>query len=242
MTSLAPPSMRFALVTGASRGLGHALCQLYLSRGWTVFPLVRRAAATAGFRDAPVDRCHPIIADVGSDDAISVISSAVATTTTSLDLLINTAGVAGDSVHIGEVAPEEIDLLLNVHCLGVIRCTQAVLPQLVARDGAKVVNVSSRWGSLYGNAVGAFGADVPSYSYRIAKAAQNMVTVCLSQELGREGIVVCALHPGQFRSGLNPDAQVPPEAAARRVAQRIDGLHRADHGKWYDVDGGEIPW
>jgi NAD(P)-dependent dehydrogenase (short-subunit alcohol dehydrogenase family) len=242
MTTGPGPGARSALVTGASRGLGHALSQLYLRKGWTVFPLVRRAAAAAGFRDAPADRCHPIVADVGCDDAIAVISSAIEMRTTSLDLLVNNAGVAGESVHLGEVPPQEISRLLDVHCLGVIRCTQAVLPQLVASDGAKVVNVSSRWGSLSRNAAGTLGADVASYSYRIAKAAQNMVTVCMSQELGREGIVVCALHPGEFQSALNPDAQMSPEAAARRVAQRVDGLHQVDHGKWYDVDGGEIGW
>ena len=233
---------RSALVTGAGQGLGHALCQLYLSRGWRVFPVVRNPAATAGFQDAPVDLCHPVVADVGNDDAMSVISRAVASRTASLDLLVNNAGVGGGATCLAEVRPDEISRLVEVHCVGAVRCTQAVLPQLLAGPGAKVVNVSSRWGSLSRGAAGTLGADVASYSYRIAKAAQNMATVCLSSELGREGVLVCALHPGEFRSALNPDATMSAEAAARRVAERVDRLQPGDHGKWYDVEGGEIAW
>src|SRR5439155_21690595 len=98
------------------------------------------------FRSAPADRCHPIVADVRCDDAIPVVSSAVATRTARLDLLINNAGIAGESVHLATVTPQEIRQLLDVHCLGAVRGTQAVLPQLMASDAARAINVTPQWG------------------------------------------------------------------------------------------------
>ena len=232
---------RSVLVTGAGRGLGHELCQVYLRRGWTVFPLVRTAASAAGFRTAPAGRCHPIVADVRSDDAMADVSSAVAARTTGLDLLVNNAGIAGDAVQLASVTPLEVSQLIDVHCLGALRCTRAVLPQLVAPPGATVVNVSSQWGSL-SRSDGRLPVGGASYSYRIAKAAQNMLTVCMSEELGPLGVVVCALHPGEFRSSVNPESAVSAAAAAGRVARWADGVRETHGGRWYHVDTGAIAW
>lgn len=246
MTAPAGDGSRSALVTGAGQGLGHELCQVYLRRGWTVFPLVRRDAAVARFRSTPAGRCHPIVADLRREETIGVVRAAVATRTDRIDVLVNNAGVPGESVHLATVPPREIGRLLDVHCLGVVRCTQAVLPQLRASGGAKVINVTSRLGSLSRNAAGEFGAESVSYAYRIAKAAQNMLTICMSQELGREEIIVCALHPGQFRTALNPEAALSPAVAAQRVVRWIDRLRPADRGTWHDtgtdVDPEPVQW
>jgi NAD(P)-dependent dehydrogenase (short-subunit alcohol dehydrogenase family) len=234
--------MSTAVITGASRGLGFELCRIYLAQGWLVFPVVRREEAKGRFRAAPADQCRPIVADLRSDDAIAAVADAVTASTDHIDLLVNNAGLSGNGVQLATVAPQEILALLEVHCLGAVRCTQAVLPQLVSAVRPRVINVTSRLGSLARNAAGEFAAEPVSYSYRIAKAAQNMLTVCMSQELGERGVIVCALHPGQFRSELNPDANSTAAAAAESVARWADRMAAANHGRWYDASEREIQW
>ena len=226
------------LVTGAGRGLGLELCRLYARNGWTVFPIVRSAQDADRFDGA----CHPVVADLASDEAIQAIREPVSARVGHLDVLINNAGIPGASTEVASVTPRELRDLLDVHCVGVLRCTQAVLPLLEAGKGGKVVNVTSRVGSFARNSAGEFAGEAISYSYRVAKAAQNMLTLCMSQELGPRGVAVCALHPGEFKSELNPDAEELPRAAAERIARWLDGVNGEDAGQWHDPRVGRLPW
>jgi NAD(P)-dependent dehydrogenase (short-subunit alcohol dehydrogenase family) len=234
-----PPS---AVVTGASRGLGGELCSVLLRRGWRVFPVLRRPEALARFAAAPAARCHPVVADLASDDAIETVHQAVRAHADALDVLVNNAGAPGAGTRLATVSPAEIAALVDVHCLAAVRATRAVLPLLLARPASRVVNVSSRVGSLERNAAGAFAGEPLSYSYRIAKAAQNMLTLCMSQELGPQGVVVCALHPGEFRSDLNPEGEESASSAAERIATWLGPLDAGAHGRWHDPRVGVLPW
>jgi NAD(P)-dependent dehydrogenase (short-subunit alcohol dehydrogenase family) len=235
------PEQGSVLVTGASRGLGYELCRLYWRAGWTVFPLIR-SIDDVSYHRSPVDgRYRPIVADLEQDSSVDAIEDVVSSTGR-LDLLINNAGIPGSAAQLELVTTSELRQLFDVHCLAVVRCTQAALPALKASAQPVVVNVTSRLGSISRNSAGEFDADAPSYSYRIAKSAQNMLTVCLARELAQRGITICAIHPGEFRSQLNPDAAVSAGQAAHRVAQRISGLRHQDHGKWFDLDGKVLPW
>ncbi|MFQ5937831.1 MAG: SDR family NAD(P)-dependent oxidoreductase [Acidiferrobacterales bacterium] len=234
---------RCVLITGASRGLGYELNRLYLERGWTSFPLVRDSAVADVLRQLFPGRCHPIIADLAFDDATAQITEAIYNCTKRLDLLINNAGIRGKSYTVDEVSPREVLDLLQVHCLGTIRCTKAVLPLLRAAEGAKIVNITSRLGSMAWNAAGEFAGQGFSYSYRIAKAAQNMFTLCLGHELIKEGIVVYGAHPDRLLTALAADdAGTQPTIAAARL---IAWIERADAdlvGHCIDLENGEIPW
>lgn len=236
---MTPPGT--AIVTGASRGLGYELCRLYLRRGWRVLPLVRRAGDAAFAAAAPA-RCTPVVADLASSDAPAVIRDRVAGATRSVDVLINNAGTGGRGTRLAEVAAGEIGDLLAVHCLGVLRCTQAVLPMLAAGRSPKVINVTSRVGSFARTAAGDFDGGGISYAYRVAKAAQNMLTLAMSRELREHGILVCAVHPGEFASELNPGGAESAAGAAERLADWIDGVTADHHGLCHDPRSGPIPW
>ena len=72
-----------------------------------------------------------------------------------------------------------------------------------------------------------------SYSYRIAKASQNMMSVCLSNELNKFGICVLSIHPGQVLTdcGSN-DASESPKNAATRIKDWIYSLKPKDTGSF----------
>ncbi|MFQ5757141.1 MAG: SDR family NAD(P)-dependent oxidoreductase, partial [Acidiferrobacterales bacterium] len=147
-------NIQCVLITGASRGLGYHLHQLYAERGWTTFPLVRRESAAAGLRDAWAGRCHPIVTDVSNDECMPKITEVLYRHTQHLDVLVNNAGIGGKNYTINDITAGEALDLLQAHCLGAIRCTQAVLPLLRAAKHAKIMNVTSRLGSMTKNAAG----------------------------------------------------------------------------------------
>lgn len=238
---MTPP--KSVLVTGAARGFGYELCRLYLQRGWRVFPLVRAPAGAAPLARGAPERCHPIVADVRDEDVETKIDAVTSKHTGQLELLINNAGVSGRTRRIQEVSSAEVLELLEVHCLGAIRCTKAVLPLLRAARGAQVVNVSSRVASMARNAAGEFGGERFSYSYRLAKAAQNMFTLCLGQELAPDGIAVFAVHPGGLRTAMaTPEADTDPAEAATWLADWLETADLSMTGQFIDLGKGTMPW
>jgi NAD(P)-dependent dehydrogenase (short-subunit alcohol dehydrogenase family) len=226
-----------AMITGAGRGLGAELCRAYLRRGWQVLGVVRDAPSTE-----PPERYHPIVVDVAAAGAGSMIERSAAALTSHLDVLVNNAGIGGEADRLTDVSSAELSALWAVHCLGTVQCTQAVLPLLRASAWPKVVNVTSRVASFTRWEAGEFAGERISYAYRMAKAAQNMATLAMSQELGPHGVVVCAVHPGEFASGLNPDGSEEASVVAARLVEWVDGLDSADNGGWFDPRYGRIPW
>jgi len=231
--------MPSVLVTGAGRGFGRELGRVFLERGWTVFPLVRTPEALAGW--ARTERCFPLCADVGAADAEDAIGRALEARTSALDLLVNNAGQIHKRRWLSETVAEDMEELFRVHCVGAFRCTRAALPFLRRAEKPTVVNITSRFGSITQAVGGQFRG---IYSYSIAKCAQNMLTVCLDQELRKEGIRVFAVHPGRLRTAAAAvDADTEPQVAAARLSEWVESVGRnAECGLHDLMAGGVIPW
>ncbi|MHB0970981.1 MAG: SDR family NAD(P)-dependent oxidoreductase [Thermoanaerobaculia bacterium] len=168
--------MPSVLVTGAARGFGRALVDVYRRRGWTLFPLVRTRADA---EDLAAGNCHPIVADVGTAAVEDAIASTLGAHATALDLSIDNAGHVKKLRWLPDTSESDIEELFRVHCVGAYRCTRASLPFLRQAANATVVNVSSRFGSVTRMADTEFRG---IYSYSIAKSAVNMLTACLDRE------------------------------------------------------------
>jgi NAD(P)-dependent dehydrogenase (short-subunit alcohol dehydrogenase family) len=204
------------LVTGASRGIGRALVELYLGRGWTTFALVRSAGSCP-------EGAVPIVADVRDDATREAVAGVLAARAEPLDLLVNNAGIGGRGMALESVEPSEMLDLFQTHCLGALRCTQAALPYLMRAGRPTVVNVTSRLGSIARSAAGDFDAERHSYAYRVAKASLNMLTVCMAAELRPAGVRVLAVHPGTVRTGLGPaSAPFSADEAAANLAGLVE--------------------
>ena len=232
-----------ALITGASRGLGYELARVFYANHFTIFPLVRDKEVASRLEEGFKPECHPILADLRNDDCQEEIRSVLTQHTDRLDVLINNAGVPGTEYEIETASSQEVLELLNVHCLGAMRTVRAALDFLHHSFRPLIVNVSSRLGSLKRISSGEFKKRSLSYSYRISKAAQNMFTVCLSEELKDAGITAIALHPGELKTSMgSPDAQTDASQAAKNIFSLLDSLDRNDTGKFYGVDGSLLPW
>lgn len=232
-------AMPSVLVTGASRGFGREILDVYRGRGWTLFPLVRDPEVAKALAEA--DRCHPICGDVGEAAVEEAIRDVLQARASALDLLVNNAGQIRKLRWLKETKAEDIEDLFRVHCLGAFRCTRAALPFLRRAPRPTVVNVTSRFGSIAGAVAGEFRG---IYSYSIAKSAQNMLTACLDRELRPEGIRVLAVHPGRLRTDVAAaDADTDPRAAAERLAEWLDSLDRDADCRLHDpTGGGVLPW
>lgn len=231
------------LITGARRGFGLALTRAYLAQGARVFALVRTPADAEEMARLEPERCVPLVGDVRSDSVMDEIGNALADHDGGLDLLVNNAGRSGRGMRLDELNASDLLDQFDLHCAGAMRCARAAAPFMGSRGGGLVVNISSRLGSLAKNAGGDFAAGSFSYDYRIAKAAQNMLTLCLDQELSRRGIAVCAVHPGRLRTGTgSAGAEGDPGEAAERFVRFFHRRPPDLGGRFFDLFGGELPW
>lgn len=227
--------MPAVLITGAGRGFGRAVLEEYLGRRWTAFPLVRDSRVAESLTGPG---CRPIVADVASSEADGVIAGALDARGEPLDLLVNNAGSIRKLRGLASTEPEDLEGLFRVHCVGALRCTRAALPWLRRAARPLVVNVTSRFGSIGRTAAGEFRG---IYSYNVAKAAQNMLTACLDQELRGEGIRVFAVHPGRLRTSVGAaDADTEPETAARAFADWVERVDRNAPCVCHDLMGGSV--
>lgn len=235
--------MESVVISGAGRGLGFALLNEMIQRGAYVYPIVRKKEDVSRLKNVFLKNCHPILADIKDESCIEIISNSIKEHTNSVDIVINNAGVPGKEYRISDVTQQEMMDVFQTHCMGAINVSKATLPFLEKSSNARIINVSSRLGSLTKMSSGEFKNRKFSYSYRIAKAAQNMFTVCLNNELQDKNIGVMAIHPGQVvtDSAAN-DAKETAEHAAKRIYDWIEQLTDNDHGTYQYPGFEEFPW
>jgi NAD(P)-dependent dehydrogenase (short-subunit alcohol dehydrogenase family) len=191
------------LVTGANRGIGRALLEEALNAG-----AKRVYAGTRVPLTHPDGRVTSLSLDVTSAAQIQE----AARTVSSLDILINNAGIAlyGD---LGDRAVLERHLAVNL--FGTHSVTQAFLPHLTRSRGAIVNNLST-------NALAAFPL-IPAYS--ISKAAAFSLTQSLRALLAGQGVQVHAVLTGPVDTDMTSSVDMPkasPESVARAIFEAIE--------------------
>lgn len=227
------------LITGASRGIGHALAREYLTRGARVFAAVRdpaRAPALTDLAGVAGDRLVIVPLDVRSPTDIADAGDLVAAHSGGLDLLVNNAGVGAASPQLADVDGERMLDLLSVNTVGPILVTQRFLPLL--RTGGRVVNIT-----MPTRSVGRLAA-TGNHAFIASRFALNALTKIIATELADSGLIVAALWPGYLRTDLNDHAEAatPLETAIPGVVDVIEGLDAADHGACVRPDGTHHDW
>ncbi|WP_207652857.1 SDR family NAD(P)-dependent oxidoreductase [Anaeromicrobium sediminis] len=231
------------LITGGNRGLGYELVKVFLRNGYEVFAVVRSIEGKGKLEKEFKENCYPIVADISSDDSIKIIKSTLTKYTDQIDILINNAGITAKEHEIMKVTTNEMSNLFHIHCLGVVRTVQATLEMLYNSKNPRIINVSSRLGSLTKMASGEFKGRNFSYSYRIAKAAQNMLTICLDQELRDKGIYLGAIHPGKLKTNMAAsDADMNPSEGANNIYNWVSSLKVKDRVEFVQPLVNELEW
>jgi NAD(P)-dependent dehydrogenase (short-subunit alcohol dehydrogenase family) len=199
--------MRVAVVTGASSGIGAALCRALRRDGWHVVGLSRSPAPDADEHET---------CDVADRAAVDDAAVRVLERHPRIELLVNNAGIAGREEFLG-ASPELIEKLIATNYLGSVWSLRAFLPGL--GGGSHVVNVVSIAGLV---AVGPYSA---------SKHAQLAFSRSIAVELGRQGISVHTINPGLVETPGFPQRKrlgrfhrlaATPELVAQRIVGAVE--------------------
>ena len=198
---------RIALVTGANKGIGLEIARQLAQAG--VFVII--SARDPGRARAAVDdlssrglRAQSVLLDLNDHASIAAAAETIRTEHGRLDILVNNAGIvdAEDGPPTAS-SPAAARRILDTNFVGTLAVTQAMLPLLRQSAAARIVSLSSSLGSLTLND----DPTSPYYSSRLigysaSKAAVNMLTVQLAEELRETPIVVNSVSPGYVKTDL----------------------------------------
>jgi 3-oxoacyl-[acyl-carrier protein] reductase len=194
-----------ALVTGVTRGIGHAVVTHLVDQGWTVSAVGRNEAALEVEAEVWGAAVNPYVADVNDAAAMA----AVADGCWPLDLVVANAGALTGTGPVWESDPEEWWSGVEVNVRGVYNTVRAVLPAMLARGSGRLVLITSGLGNAPGSYISGYAA---------SKAAVTTFGSSLQQELEGTGVRCFLVSPGMVRT----DMTAFPESLTRHKPYLAD--------------------
>ena len=206
-------SGKTALITGAGRGFGQAIAEVFIEAGADVALNYRESRdgcqAVAARAKSAGRRAMLVQADVTDAIAVKRMASEVIEQFGRIDILVNNAGV----MHVqpfAETVEESWQDEIEVNVFGPLRVTRAVLPHMIEQRYGKIINLSSQLALV--------GWDRASV-YAGTKGFILTWTKSLAREVGQYNINVNAIGPGSIITDMNRGVYPSPEAAERRALE-----------------------
>lgn len=238
--------MKYALVTGTDHGLGLALVKNLLERKYCV------VACRINPEEKQVDalledyreQLNIVELDIGSSGSVSAMKEKVKDLVPHIDLLINNAGVLGDMNKVlgDDLDYEEILWVFNINAVGTLRVSNALAELVMKSDDKMIVNISSEAGSI-GDCFreGWFG-------YCMSKAANNMQSALVYNNIRKQGGRLIAMHPGHvasyMRGHLDTTASLTPKQSADGILHTVldTELPVEEKPLYINYRGDKLPW
>lgn len=231
--------MATILITGANRGLGLEFTQQYAQDGWTVFACCREPEKATALeklaKECPNVLVFPLdLADLAQIDQLAIQLDGVA-----IDVLLNNAGIYGDSAGhgFGNLDYEQWSKNMMVNVFAPVKMTEAFLPHLQNGKQKTVVAMSSLMGSLADNGSGG------SILYRSSKAALNAAMKSVAIDNRAKEVAVLILHPGWVKTdmgGSNAPLEIPE--SVQKMRDTIANFTLVQSGEFLRYDGTSLPW
>ena len=202
---------KVALVTGASSGIGEAVAEVLASAGYKVYGTSRRGAK-------PGERSFEMLSlDVTSDASAEAAVREVIRANGRIDLLVNNAGFSVSPAAAGESSIEQTRAIFDTNFFGLVRMTNAVLPQMRKQGSGRIINIGSVLGFMPAPYMALYGA---------TKHAVAGYSESLDHELRTRGIRVSVVEPAytrtQFEANtLEPDAQLDEYRETREALRKL---------------------
>jgi len=214
-----PSSGKAVLITGATDGLGKAAAILLAERGYRVYAAGRSAEKRAALDELAQAKNLPMKSlelDVTSDDSVRVAVQHVLAEAGAIDILINNAGLGYMAV-VEELKMEDMRQQFETNVFGVLRVTQAVLPQMRERRSGRILMISSVAGLVSPQTYGAYSA---------SKHALEGLSNALRLELYPFGIEVILIEPGYIVTNFR-------QTAAELAKPYLDAAQSGPYAKIY---------
>jgi NAD(P)-dependent dehydrogenase (short-subunit alcohol dehydrogenase family) len=226
------------VITGASRGIGLEFVRRYQEQGHHVEAVARdpaRSPELAALAAASLGKTRIHTCDVASDQGARNLAASLGDVP--VDVLVNNAGVMGKMQALDQLDHADILRTFDTNALGPLRVTAALLPHLRRGATRKVVHISSGMGSISDNTSGG------AYGYRMSKAALNMATRSMANDLRGEGFLVVTMNPGWVKTDMGgPGAPESVENSVRLMMERIEQLRPEQSGTFLDYRGHTWAW
>lgn len=196
-------------ITGASSGLGRALAEAVLARGWRAVLAARRPEMLADLAAEHGERALAVQLDVTDAGAIENAVAAAEARFGRIDVAVNNAGY-GYLAAIEEGEDAAIRAQFETNVFGLINVTKRILPGMRARRSGHIVNISSLGGLVAFAATG---------YYHATKFAVEALSESLAQEVAPLGIKVTIIEPGAFRTDWAGRSMVEASTVVADYAQ-----------------------
>jgi NADP-dependent 3-hydroxy acid dehydrogenase YdfG len=207
---MAGMSIRTAVVTGASSGIGAATARRLISEGYDVWAAARRRDRLDALRDELGDALRPVSLDVTSAESVAALAAEVGG---SLNVLVNNAGGAFGMETVAEADPADWRAMFEVNVIGALQVTQALLPALVASGQGHIVVMGSTAGRIVYEGGG---------GYTAAKHGAAALAETLRLELLGQPVRVTEIAPGMVAT--EEFSTVRFRGDAERAAKIYEGV------------------
>jgi len=201
---------RNIFITGASRGIGRALAERFLSNGDFVI-----GTSITGQADFQHDNLIFLPLDLSFSNSIVECLERFLALDKKIDVVINNAGILLDDWNGSGFNVQMLRDTLKVNLISQVDLTEKLLASI--NKGGQIVNVSSILGSL----TLTLGTGVMTPAYSISKTALNMYTKTLSERLKGQ-VLVSSVHPGNVKTDLNEEGTISPREAAEDIFKLVE--------------------
>jgi len=185
---------KYALVTGASRGIGREIAKMLAAEGYHLYLTCIRSGQTLSALAAELSgryhiSCAPFVGDMGNADDVSALFSSIE----DLDVLINNAGISYVGL-LSEMSLTDWRKVMSTNLDAVFYTSRLAIPLMLHKHSGKIINISSVWGNV--------GASM-EVAYSASKGAVNGFTKALAKELAPSNIQVNAIACGVIDTDMN---------------------------------------
>jgi 3-oxoacyl-[acyl-carrier protein] reductase len=186
-------SDRVAVVTGGAQGIGFAIARRLVASGARVSLWDMNEALLQGAARDLGDRASTISVNIADYDAVAGAVRQVEQSLGGLDILVNSAGVAGSNAPLDEYPLEEWRRVIEIDLTGTFHVNRAVLPGMKARNYGRIVNIASIAGKE-GNPNAA--------AYAAAKGGVIAMTKAVGKECAKFDIAINAITPATAKTRI----------------------------------------
>lgn len=207
---------KICLITGASAGIGAATARLAATQGYDLVLAYNsdRAGAEAVATDARAAgaRCLVVQADVADPDQITAMYGALDAEFGRIDALVNNAGVVDQTARVTDMTHDRLRRMFDINVIGAILVAKEAVVRMQAQgEGGAIVNISS--------AAARLGSGNQYVDYAASKAAIDIFTKGLSDEVAADNIRVNGIRPGLIDTEIHAKGGEP--GRAERLAHMV---------------------